>query len=84
MVQIIEQVNGILSELLKAEIMERMGTFSKQQFEDMLEAEEQKYLFYPEQGNVAFASAIDCWSFTLPSFMPNVAKKLGMNAKALM
>jgi translation elongation factor EF-G len=32
---------------------------------------------------VAFASAYDCWSFTLPSFLPNVAQKLGMNAKAL-
>jgi len=32
---------------------------------------------------VAFASAFDCWSFNLPGFIPNVAKKLGMNPKAL-
>ena len=41
------------------------------------------FLFVPEDGNVAFSSAYDCWSFTLPSFLPTVAKKLGMNAKAL-
>jgi len=48
-----------------------------------MQEKEQKFLFCPEDGNVAFASAYDCWSFTLPSFLPAVAKKLGMNAKAL-
>lgn len=32
---------------------------------------------------MAFASAYDCWSFTLPSLVPAVAKKLGFKAKAL-
>ena len=45
---------------------------------------EEEFLFYPEKGNVAFSSAYDCWSFTLPSFISNVAKALGMNRKALL
>jgi ribosome assembly protein 1 len=49
----------------------------------VLEAKEHELFFNPSKGNVAFSSAYDCWSFTLPSFLPNVAQKLGMNAKAL-
>lgn len=41
-------------------------------------------MFYPETGNVCFSSAIDCWSFTLPGFIPNIAKKLDMVPKVLL
>lgn len=33
---------------------------------------------------MCFASAIDCWSFTLPGFIPNVSKKLNMKPAALL
>jgi len=49
-----------------------------------MEEMEKLYLYRPETGNVCFSSAIDCWSFNLPGFIPNVAKKLNMNGKALL
>jgi len=76
-------VNGIISELIKADILESTAGSSTENFDDLLQEQEQLLLFSPENGNVAFSSAYDCWSFTLPSFLPNVAKKLGMNARAL-
>lgn len=72
LVQIVENVNGILSELIKADLLEREDLSGKE-FEQLLEEQENEHLFKPEIGNVCFASAIDCWSFTLPGFIPNVA-----------
>jgi ribosome assembly protein 1 len=78
----VEQVNSIVSELIKADILEDKDTTMS--YDDKLEEMEQLYLFKPESGNVCFSSAYDCWSFNLPGFIPNVAKKLGMNPKALL
>jgi ribosome assembly protein 1 len=39
--------------------------------------------FQPENGNVAFSSATDCWSFNLAGFSRKIAAKFGMNAGAL-
>lgn len=50
---------------------------------DEKETLEQKYFFSPENGNVAFSSAIDGWAFTLKSVAPGISKKLGMNPKGL-
>jgi len=84
LVQTVEQVNSIVSELIKAEILENKDDISAESFDDQMEKKEQIHLFRPENGNVCFSSAIDCWSFNLPGFIPNVAKKLGMNPKALL
>lgn len=48
-----------------------------------LEAAEEEHLYSPEKGNVAFASAIDNWGFTLDSLCPRIAKQFGMNPKML-
>ena len=32
---------------------------------------------------MAFSSAIDCWSFTIPTLSQAIAKKLGMRPKPL-
>lgn len=48
-----------------------------------LESAELEYLYSPEKGNVAFASSIDCWGFTIDTIVPRVAKQFGMNPKAL-
>ena len=37
----------------------------------------QQLVFAPELGNVAFASAADCWAFTVPQFARFFAQKLG-------
>jgi translation elongation factor EF-G len=51
--------------------------------DEALEKAEQEIFFSPEKNNVAFASAIDHWSFTIRSFAPRIAGKFGMNAQAL-
>jgi ribosome assembly protein 1 len=73
----------IVGELIKQEIMDSGEDHAQVDFEAELEKWEEQYMFSPEKGNVAFSSAYDCWSFTLPSFAPKVASKLGMNPKAL-
>ena len=41
------------------------------------------FVFSPELGNVAFASATSNWAFRLDDFACIISKKLGMNEKAL-
>ncbi len=55
---------------------------NKYQFE-IDDREESEMQFAPEKGNVLFASAFDCWAFSLVEFSAFYAKKLGMSAKAL-
>lgn len=66
-----------MSELIKGDVFENLK--EDESYDDVVEKMEQDFLFIPEKGNVAFSSAYDCWSFTLPSFIPNVANQLGMN-----
>ena len=73
MVQVVEQVNGLIAELIKQEALQE----HKDQYDAYVEQKEQELFFMPEKGNVAFSSAFDCWSFTLPSFMPFLAKMPG-------
>ena len=82
MVQIIELVNGLISELVKHDIIQA-GLQQDARYDDLIEEQEKIHHFKPENGNVAFSSAYDCWSFTLPSFVPKVAEKLGMRPKAM-
>ena len=82
MVQIIELVNGLISELVKGDII-ASGNQQDSQYHNLIEEQEKIHHFKPEKGNVAFSSAYDCWSFTLPSFVPKVAEKLGMRPKVL-
>ena len=51
--------------------------------DDLIEKAESDFMFSPDKGNVAFASAYDNWAFTLDSFAPKIAKTLGMNPNAL-
>jgi len=44
-----------------------------------------QWIFAPDKGNVLFASAFDCWAFSIPQFAGIIAAKLGggMKARAL-
>jgi len=44
---------------------------------------EDEYYFSPEKGNVAFASAIDCWGFTVESYADLFSAKLGVDKELL-
>ena len=72
MVQIVEQVNSIVSELIKQSILD--SQIDEKNYNQRIQSMEEEFLFVPEKGNVAFSSAIDCWSFTLPSFVPKLAE----------
>lgn len=52
-------------------------------YDNLIEKKENESLFSPEKGNVAFASAIDCWAFNLTGFSRILAQKFGMNARVL-
>ena len=69
---IIEHANAIIS-----------GFYFETYGSDQVEDEEQSYFFIPEKGNVAFASAIDRWGFTLREFAKIYSKKMAFNPKAL-
>ena len=95
--QIIENANSYISELIQGEHMRRQEDFlsrdrrlssnnssgSDRMTDVMLEAAEEEFLYSPEKGNVAFASAFDNWGFTLDTLCPRIAKQFGMNGKAL-
>lgn len=82
MVQILELVNSLISELVMSDVIAD-GKANDPKYEDLIKEAEERHHFLPQNGNVAFASGFDCWSFTLPSFVPKVAKILDMNAKKL-
>ena len=71
--RIIEEVNAVIGGLIA----------EKQLSPEAREIEEEKHLFSPEKGNVAFTSAFDRWGFTLPQFAAIYSKKMGFNPKAL-
>lgn len=44
---------------------------------------EEEYYFVPEKGNVAFASALDCWAFTVDSYAEFLAPKVPFDKAVL-
>ena len=85
---IIEQVNAIISGFINETNMQnyvkgkdnKEGNFSDEDEEETLE---NNFFFAPEKGNVAFASAIDGWGFTIPAFAYIISKKLSIKPRAL-
>lgn len=69
---IVEQANAVISKLY----------YEKRNRTDDTDGEE-KYFFAPEKGNVAFASAVDRWAFTLREFADMYAQKVGFNPRVL-
>lgn len=49
----------------------------------LIEQQEKEIYFSPEKGNVIFASAYDCWAFTLNTFAEILNKKLGFKKEAI-
>jgi len=71
--RIIEEVNAVIGGLIA----------ERQLSPEAREVEEERHLFSPEKGNVAFTSAYDRWGFTLPQFAAIYSKKMGFNPRAL-
>jgi ribosome assembly protein 1 len=49
----------------------------------LIQEKENELHFSPEKGNVIFASAIDCWAFSIESFADILCSKLGFKKEAL-
>lgn len=49
----------------------------------LIEEKENELYFSPDKGNVVFASAIDCWGFTLESYSEILTKKIGFKKEAI-
>lgn len=50
---------------------------------DLIQQKEEELYFSPEKGNVIFASAIDCWGFTLESFSDLLSKNTGFKREVI-
>jgi ribosome assembly protein 1 len=49
----------------------------------LIQEKEDELYFSPEKGNVIFASAIDCWGFTLESFSDLLSKSTGFKREVI-
>lgn len=51
--------------------------------EALIQEKENELYFSPDKGNVVFASAIDCWGFTLESFSEILTKTIGFKKEVI-
>lgn len=51
--------------------------------EALIQEREDELYFSPDKGNVVFASAIDCWGFTLESFSEILTKTIGFKKEVI-
>eukprot|EP01022_Parablepharisma_sp_SALTPOND_P021377 TRINITY_DN41897_c9_g1_i1.p1 TRINITY_DN41897_c9_g1~~TRINITY_DN41897_c9_g1_i1.p1 ORF type:complete len:1052 (-),score=124.97 TRINITY_DN41897_c9_g1_i1:19009-22164(-) len=82
---ILQQVNVEISSLISMEINLMIANDPNvgKSREELIGKMEEEYYFDPEKGNVAFASALDCWAFTMDSYAEFLAPKIGID-KALL
>ena len=82
---IIQQVNAQISSLISMDINVMIANDPNvaKVKEELISKMEDEYYFSPEKGNVAFASALDCWAFTVDSYADFLAPKVGID-KALL
>jgi ribosome assembly protein 1 len=93
MLRIIEQINAVAAQLQTEQIMrdDIASSYADAADDDAArhtlgggtDADREPFVFSPELGNVAFASATSNWAFRLDDFARLISKKLGMNEKAL-
>merc|ERR1719187_86657 len=93
--QVLEQVNAVMGELFAAQVMsshKNEVNSEKTEFQEgdiydwssgLEDVDDSQLYFYPEQGNVVFASAADGWAFSIETFAKIYAKKLNFNESVL-
>ena len=77
--RVIENINALASTLVKSAVA--MAVSSGQPVDR--EALEELWTFSPPKGNVVFASAYDCWGFSIQKFAAIWSKKLGLSRQIL-
>ncbi|CAH0516676.1 unnamed protein product [Peronospora belbahrii] len=94
--RILEQVNAILSSMIRMDVMEKYDqedtkdekamkpiTLDDEAITKETEQRENEMLFLPSNGNVIFASATDGWAFGIGYFATLYAKKLELPIRVL-
>ena len=89
---IIHDVNNIVSSFTSEKYIESQDNQEEGSgdegapaaFDPSKEIDDEKMLFSPSQGNVAFACALEGWAFRLNDFAEMYAKKLGFNPGSLL
>jgi ribosome assembly protein 1 len=90
---LLERVNSLMGSLIVRDInKESDNKKSPGEDEDaedgvdldtLIEERENEAYFNPTKGNVVFASALDCWAFTLSSFSEILHKKIGFKKEII-
>lgn len=84
--RIVENVNALAFSLLTSElrlIAELEGRDPSVELDEDTDPFVKQWNFSPEKGNVIFASAIDCWAFSITKFSNIWSKKLAINKNVL-
>lgn len=95
--RLLETVNSLMGSLIVRDINLDLEQKTKNDIErnivedestavnldDLITEKENELYFSPEKGNVIFASAIDCWAFSINSFADILCSKLGFKKEAL-
>ena len=94
--RLLESVNSLMGSLIMRDINIDLEQKTKNDIEnnaknnqdsvnldDLIQEKENELYFSPEKGNVIFASAIDCWAFSINSFADILCQKLGFKKEAL-
>lgn len=86
--RIVENVNALAYSLVISELrIEKEGDVNTKGNSGEVDLDHpllQKWTFAPEEGNVVFSSALDCWGFNLNKFANMWAKKLEINRNVLL
>jgi len=80
---ILQEVNTEISSLITMEIntmIEKNPSIATKR-EKLIEKMEEQYYFAPEKGNVVFASALDCWAFSIDTYSEFISQKLKLDKK---
>ena len=84
--RILENVNAMAATILRSEALVNNTVQDTSQGIDVLDIDEvlvEEWTFSPVKGNVVFASAFDCWGFSIQKFVSIWAKKLGIQKQIL-
>lgn len=89
---LLEKANSLIGSLIVRDINKESETKVKDsdtdedgaiEMDKLIEEKENELYFAPEKGNVVFASAIDCWAFSLDTFAEILSKKIGFKKEAI-
>lgn len=77
------KIHKTSSDFMRSNSEDLSGQNSEIDMNVLIQEKEDELYFSPEKGNVVFASAIDCWGFTLESFSDLLSKSTGFKREVI-